>query len=201
MGLGFLGLFSGNLFGVAGSLFLMICHGFASSGLFYIAGLLYERFYTRHIFEYGGLCLTMPGVSFFLFFLSLANISFPGFGNFFAEVLILYGVFLKKNIIILFSVFIGLFITVVYSFWLYSRIVFGTLKLYNIFIATIQINNKTFILKHNFFFFNLYHTSYLDLSRREFFILGVLIFFLIFLGIYPQFFFNFFYNFLKVLLL
>jgi len=68
MGLGFLGFFSGNIYGVAGSIFLMICHGFVSTGLFFIAGLLYERFYTRHIFEYGGLCTTMPLFTFFFFF-------------------------------------------------------------------------------------------------------------------------------------
>jgi NADH:ubiquinone oxidoreductase subunit 4 (subunit M) len=69
MGLGFLGLFSGNIYGLSGAVFLMICHGFVSSGLFFTAGLLYERFYTRQIFEYGGLVTTMPVFTFFFFFL------------------------------------------------------------------------------------------------------------------------------------
>jgi NADH-quinone oxidoreductase subunit M len=84
MALGFIGLFSENIFGIAGSLFLMICHGFVSSGLFYIVGSLYERFSTRYIFEFSGLCNTMPILTFFFFLLTLANISLPGFGNFFA---------------------------------------------------------------------------------------------------------------------
>lgn len=69
MGLGFLGLFSGNIYGLSGAVFLMICHGFVSSGLFFTAGLLYERFYTRQIFEYGGLVTTMPVFTFFFFYL------------------------------------------------------------------------------------------------------------------------------------
>jgi len=116
MGLSFLGFFSGNIYGLSGSIFLMICHGFVSSSLFFIAGLLYERFYTRHIFEFGGLCTTMPLFTFFFFMSTLANIGIPGFGNFFAEILILLGVFLKKNILILIFIFISLLITVIYSF-------------------------------------------------------------------------------------
>ena len=67
----------------------------------------------------------------FFFLFTLANIGLPGFGNFLAEILLLYGIFLKKNILILLIIFIGLLVTVIYSFWLYSRIVFGTLKLYS----------------------------------------------------------------------
>jgi NADH:ubiquinone oxidoreductase subunit 4 (subunit M) len=116
MGLGFLGLFSNNIYGLAGSIFLMICHGFVSSGLFFTAGLLYERFYTRQIFEYGGLCTTMPIFTLFFFLFTLANIGLPGFGNFLAEILLLYGIFLKKNILILLIIFVGLLVTVIYSF-------------------------------------------------------------------------------------
>ena len=200
MGLGFLGLFSNNIYGLAGSIFLMICHGFVSSGLFFTAGLLYERFYTRHIFEYGGLCTTMPIFTLFFFLFTLANIGLPGFGNFLAEILLLYGIFLKKNILILLIIFIGLLVTVIYSFWLYSRIVFGTLKLYKIHFNFLSKTNSIILYKNKKIFLNTYYCSYLDLSRREFFIFLILLVYLFLLGIYPQFFFNYFYANLKLLL-
>jgi NADH-quinone oxidoreductase subunit M len=203
MGLGFLGFFSGNIYGVAGSIFLMICHGFVSTGLFFIAGLLYERFYTRHIFEYGGLCTTMPLFTFFFFFFffTLANIGLPGFGNFFAEILLLLGIFLKKNILILFFIFIGLLITVIYSFWFYSRIVFGTLKFFKTHLDFLNFSNKIVLYKNKKLFLNTFHISYLDLNRREFFIFFILLIYLLLLGLFPQFFFNYFYLNIKLLLI
>jgi len=96
MSLGFLGLFSGNIYGVCGAIFLMVCHGFVSTGLFFMAGLLYERFFTRQIFEYGGLCTTMPLFTFFFFF-TLANIGLPGFGNFHSRnIIIIWDIFKKR---------------------------------------------------------------------------------------------------------
>lgn len=201
MGLGFLGLFSNNIYGLSGSLFLMICHGFVSSGLFFIAGLLYERFYTRHIFDYGGLCVTMPIFTSFFFFFTLANIGLPGFGNFIAEILLLYGIFLKKNIVIIFIIFFGLLITVIYSFWLYSRIVFGTLKLFKTHLDFLKRNKFILIYKNNNVFLNTYIQSYLDLNKREFLIFFILLILLLLLGFYPQFFFNYFYANLKLLLI
>ena len=201
MGLGFLGLFSGNIYGLSGAVFLMICHGFVSSGLFFTAGLLYERFYTRHIFDYGGLCATMPVFTFFFFMFTLANIGLPGFGNFLSEILLLYGIFLKKNIFILFFIMIGLLITVIYSFWLYSRIVFGTLKVHKIHEISLKKTYKNLIYKNRKKYLITFQESYMDLTRREFFIFFILLIYLILLGIYPQFFFNYFYANLKLLLL
>ena len=138
---------------------------------------------------------------YFIFFLfTLANIGLPGFGNFLAEILLLYGIFLKKNILILLIIFIGLLVTVIYSFWLYSRIVFGTLKLYKIHFNFLSKTNSIILYKNKKIFLNTYYCSYLDLSRREFFIFLILLVYLFLLGIYPQFFFNYFYANLKLLL-
>jgi NADH:ubiquinone oxidoreductase subunit 4 (subunit M) len=114
---------------------------------------------------------------------------------------LLYGIFLKKNILILLIVFIGLLITVIYSFWLYSRIVFGSLKLYKSHLDNLKKKNFILIYKNKKIFLNTYYTSYLDLSRREFFIFFILLLYLLLLGIYPQFFFNYFYANLKLLLI
>jgi NADH:ubiquinone oxidoreductase subunit 4 (subunit M) len=52
MGFVTMGIFSLNLLGVQGSLFIMLSHGFVSSGLFFCIGVLYDRHHTRLIKYY-----------------------------------------------------------------------------------------------------------------------------------------------------
>jgi len=67
MGFALLGLFSLVDFGIQGFLFLLISHGLISAGLFFVAGMLYDRFHVRNLAYMGGLAQFMPvlGVSFF----------------------------------------------------------------------------------------------------------------------------------------
>ena len=61
MNLVILGVFSGNIQGIAGSIFLMIAHGIVSGALFFLIGVMYDRFGTRIIYYYGGLVQTCDG--------------------------------------------------------------------------------------------------------------------------------------------
>jgi len=63
-----IGLFSFNYISYVGSIFLMIAHGVTSSALFFLAGILYDRFKSRIIFYYSGLAFFMPVYSFFFSF-------------------------------------------------------------------------------------------------------------------------------------
>ena len=47
MNLALLGLFSGNIQGIQGSIVVMVGHGLVSSGLFLMIGMLYDRYHTR----------------------------------------------------------------------------------------------------------------------------------------------------------
>ena len=67
MNIAMLGVFVSSTNGMSGSLFLMISHGFISSGMFFCVGFLYERFHTRNILYFGGLSQLMPVFSFFFF--------------------------------------------------------------------------------------------------------------------------------------
>src|SRR5207249_2392923 len=60
MGLVVLGLFTCNGYGFYGAFFLIVGHGITSSALFYLVGILYERFRTRDLTLYGGLAQLMP---------------------------------------------------------------------------------------------------------------------------------------------
>ena len=91
-----LGIFSLNLQGVQGSIFLMAAHGLVPSGLFFLMGFLYDRHYTRAITYYSGLAQPMPVFSTLLFLFFLGNVSFPLTANFVGEVLLLAGIVQKS---------------------------------------------------------------------------------------------------------
>jgi len=68
MGYVTLGLILDNPEALVGSLYMMLTHGFISGALFYIVGILYERYGTRNVFYYGGLKNIMPLYTIFFFF-------------------------------------------------------------------------------------------------------------------------------------
>src|SRR5437773_5999430 len=93
MGYIFLGIASANILGVTGATALMFAHGLSIALLFAIAGELRRRTGTLVLDDLGGLGKVMPfaGLAFGLG--AFAAIGLPGFANFAAEVMILFGVF------------------------------------------------------------------------------------------------------------
>jgi len=156
-----LGLFTFNDIGVIGSVYLMIGHGIIASGLFFIIGMLYNRFNTKLLYYYSGVIYYMPLLSFFFFIFILGNISLPSTSNFVGELLIIKGVmYLDYNINVIIIVINILFCTI-YSMWLYNRITFLLPKFYWIIIN--------------------------DINYTEFLILLILLFYVFFLGLFPNF--------------
>jgi NADH-quinone oxidoreductase subunit M len=102
MNFGILGLFSLNLVGIQGSLFLMLAHGIVSAALFFCIGVLYERHHSRNLFYYGGLVQTMPLFSFYFLLFSFANIGLPGTCNFIGELLIILGLVSNNFFVLVF---------------------------------------------------------------------------------------------------
>jgi NADH:ubiquinone oxidoreductase subunit 4 (subunit M) len=119
--------------------------------------MLYDRYKTRILFYYGGIVILMPIWVFLFFIFILGNFGLPGTVNFVGEFIIFIGSFFVNNYII-FCLLIGLFITLIYSLFLFTKIVFGGLKV-------------EFIR-----FFS-------DLSRRETYILLILLILVIYFGI------------------
>jgi proton-translocating NADH-quinone oxidoreductase chain M len=160
MNFSLIGLFSGNIIAIMGSFFMMFGHAIVSSALFSSIGILYDRYKTRLLFYYGGLVLLMPIWVVFLFFFILGNFGLPGTINFVGEILIFIGSFITSNFIILFCL-LGLFLTLVYSIFLYTRLATGLIRV---------------------FFIRFYG----DLTRREFIYMFVFVFFTIYFGIFPN---------------
>lgn len=160
MNLVMIGIFSFNVIGLEGAVIQSLSHGFVSSALFLLIGVVYDRYHTRSIKYYSGLTHTMPIFSLFFLFFTMANIAIPGTSSFVGEFLILIGSFGVNSTAVFFGA-ITLILGGAYSLWVYNRLAYGNLKLY-------------------------YLSYYYDLTFREFSIFLPLIFGVIVLGIYPD---------------
>jgi len=127
MNLGVLGIFSCNIPGIQGCIFLMLAHGIVSSAMFFMVGVLYDKYHTRLIDYFGGLVHVMPIFSTYLLIFCLANVGLPGTCNFIGELLIFFGV-LDINFLVTALALTGTVISVLYTIFFYNRITFGHIK-------------------------------------------------------------------------
>ena len=119
-----LAIFSQSEFSAYSSTFMMIAHGIVSPGLFLLVGLLYDRAHTKFLIYFTGLGAHMPVFSIMFLLLTLANLSFPLFPNFIAEVLCLASVFAVHELLA--YVFCSTQVLgAVYGFWAFNRIIHG----------------------------------------------------------------------------
>ena len=110
-----------------GAVYTMLAHGFASTGLFAGVGVLYDRYHTRDIRDFGGLAPISPKLAFLFFILILANFGFPFTGNFIGEFITL-GEIVRLNLLIGLLLAASSFVALVYSMWVYNRVFFGQLN-------------------------------------------------------------------------
>ncbi|MCH2136728.1 MAG: NADH-quinone oxidoreductase subunit M [Phycisphaerales bacterium] len=88
-----LGLFALNPLGLQGSVLYMINHGLSTGALFFLIGMMYERYHTRDMTAVGGLARRMPVWSCFMVFFVLASVGLPGLNGFVSEFLCLLAAF------------------------------------------------------------------------------------------------------------
>ena len=105
MGYVTMGLFTYNFQGVQGSIFLMFSHGVVSSLLFFLVGMLYDRYKTRIVFFYKSIHSYMPIFTLLFFFATLANIGFPGTVSFIGEFLLMFSFIGTSKIVFFFQCF------------------------------------------------------------------------------------------------
>lgn len=153
------GIFTFTEVGIKGAIYLMLSHGLTSAALFFLIGVLSDRYHTRSIMVYSGLLGVMPIFSFFLIFASLANVGFPGTSGFVPELLVLISI-VSTSPFILFPVLLGMLLTTASTLVLLLRLLFGHLK--------------TFYFK----------SSWVDITKLEFFVLFNLSFWMLILGMY-----------------
>ena len=93
LGFCMLGLFALNRLSVQGGVLQMVNHGLSTGGLFAVVGMIYERYHTRQIADFGGLARRLPVLAFFTLVLTLSSIALPGLNGFAGEFLLLLGMF------------------------------------------------------------------------------------------------------------
>jgi proton-translocating NADH-quinone oxidoreductase chain M len=160
MNLVIIGLFSFNSIGLEGAMLQSLSHGFVASALFLIIGVVYERHHTRMVKYYGGLVHVMPLYIVIFLIFTMANIGLPGTSSFIGEFLILVGAF-NLNTTIAFIGATGMVLGGAYSLWVFNRIAYGNLK-------------------------TQYLNSFVDITKREFYIFLPLVVATIFVGVYPE---------------
>jgi NADH-quinone oxidoreductase subunit M len=160
MGVVTIGIFTFNVQGIQGALYQMLSHGFVSSALFLVVGVVYDRIHTREIARYGGLADRMPSYGLVFMIFLLASVGLPGTSGFIGEFLVIIGA-IQVNFWLAFLGGMGMILGVAYMLYLYRRVIFGRLTKED--------------LRH-----------ILDLSPREWAVFAPLIVLTFWMGVYPS---------------
>lgn len=145
MGIVTIGIFTRNIEGIEGSIYLQIAHGLVSSGLFIIVTLLYERYHTRIVKYYRGVTITMPIYSMMFFVLTMSNIGVPGTSNYIGEIMSLAGA-MEQSGVVAFLGAVGMILSACYGLFLYNRVCFGGLSSYMLEAPRDMTRRETYIL-------------------------------------------------------
>ena len=133
-----LGLIALNPIGLEGAVLYMINHGLSTGALFFLIGMMYERYHTRDMNKIGGLAKSMPVWSFFMVFFVLASVGLPGLNGFVSEFMCLLGTFvatgdaaqwpgvLGPNYAAVAA--LGMVLAAMYLLIMVGKVVFGSLK-------------------------------------------------------------------------
>jgi len=119
IGIVLIGIIRFYLYGLYGRFILIISHGIASSGLFCLINIYYERVRRRSLFISRGIINIIPLLSLSTFILLIANISAPPSINLLSEILLLIRIIIYNKIIFLF-IPIRIFFTAVFTIYIYS---------------------------------------------------------------------------------
>ena len=160
MGFVTLGFFLFSSLGMEGSLAQMISHGFVSAAMFLCVGVLYDRMHSRLIADYGGVVNTMPKFAAFLMLFAMANAGLPATSGFVGEFMVILAA-VKVEFWVGFLAATSLVLGAAYTLWMYKRVIFGAVANANVAALT-------------------------DITRREFWLLAVLVVAVLGMGLWPK---------------
>jgi NADH-quinone oxidoreductase subunit M len=127
MGFVLLGMAAFTDQGISGAVYQMWNHGIISSGLFLIAGVIYDRAHHREINGFGGLAKVMPEYTGLMGLAFMASLGLPGLCGFISEALCFLGAFPVFPVLTVISVS-GVVITAAYYLWTIQRMFLGPLN-------------------------------------------------------------------------
>ncbi|MEM9223131.1 MAG: NADH-quinone oxidoreductase subunit M, partial [Pseudomonadota bacterium] len=122
-----MGIFTMNVQGIQGAIYLMLSHGIVSAALFLCVGVVYDRTHTREISAYGGLINRMPWYATAFLVFTMANVGLPGTSGFVGEFLSLVGTYKVSTVTAVFAT-TGVILSASYALLLYRKVVLGPLE-------------------------------------------------------------------------
>ncbi len=135
MGFVLLGIASQTAEGLSGAVIQMVSHGFLSTMLFFLAGVVYNRVHDRDIYHFRGLGTLMPKYTVFVMIAFFASLGLPGFSAFIAEAFSLTGAFKSPSVNGLLPYWmavcgaVGILLSACYFLWTLQRMFFGSISL------------------------------------------------------------------------
>ncbi|GAA9298898.1 NADH-quinone oxidoreductase subunit M [Helicobacter pylori] len=162
MGVVVLGVFSFNVEGISGAVFMMFAHGIIVMGLFLLAGILEERASSLEIARFGSIAKSAPVFAAFFMIVLMANVGMPLSIGFVGEFLSLLGFFATYPLLAIIAG-TSIILSAIYMLTSYKDVFFGNLK---------AGNNQISVFE--------------DLNAREVGVLSVILAFILILGIYPK---------------
>jgi len=135
MGFVLLGVASQTAEGISGAVMQMVSHGFLSTMLFFLAGVVYNRVHDRGINHFRGLATIMPHYTAFMMFAFFASLGLPGFSAFIGEAFSLTGAFKSHLVNGLLPYWMavlgagGILLGAAYFLWTFQRMFFGRVNL------------------------------------------------------------------------
>nr|YP_009519812.1 NADH dehydrogenase subunit 4 [Trichogramma ostriniae]AOM68245.1 NADH dehydrogenase subunit 4 [Trichogramma ostriniae] len=147
MGMMLMGLMSLTIFGLMGSLLMMIGHGLCSSALFFMVNLMYERSHSRNLLINKGMIMFLPSLMMFWFMFCVCNMSSPPSLNLLSELLI-SNILLNWSINILLILIVTMFLSCIYSLYLFSYCSHGMNNNLMNKIYEIKINDYLILIIH-----------------------------------------------------
>jgi NADH-quinone oxidoreductase subunit M len=199
MGFCMLGIFAINPLGLQGGVLQMLNHGISTGALFALVGMIYDRYHTRNIADFGGLAKRLPWLAFFFVFFTLSSIGLPGLNGFAGEFLILAGMFqrgwlqtpagLNRELLVIAVLAVsGVVLGAWYMLWLVQRLLFGPLHEPEHHAAAGAGHESSVETRHGAVAHvaAAHHSGIRDLSLREILVLLPLAVFVLWIGLWPN---------------
>jgi NADH-quinone oxidoreductase subunit M len=125
-----LGIFALNAQGIQGATLQMVNHGISTGGLFLMVGILYERWHTKEMADYGGVWKLMPAFGAISLIIALSSMGLPGLNGFIGEFTILMGSVGSKYLNFFFTLFgtLGVILAATYILKMYQHVYMGDEK-------------------------------------------------------------------------
>jgi NADH-quinone oxidoreductase subunit M len=120
-----LGIYGFTFTGSAGAVFQILSHGVVDGALFVLLGVLYDRYSTSQIAQYGGAAAKLPHTATLFVIASLAMLGLPMLSSFVGEFLILSSTFSGVSRGWTVAAALGVILGAAYMLWLVQRLFYG----------------------------------------------------------------------------